>query len=500
MTATISPDEAIGLEPGSPAAPRRGPRIPLILLGLFLVVGGGWALRTWIYGRSHVSTDNAQVDGHITPIAPKVGGFVNRVYVEENQPVQLGDTLVVLDSRDFRSRLLQAEADLAVARAMAGSNRRAGQMQAQVEASRANAAGAQATVVSAEASVRKAQSDLERARRLAATQVVSAQQLDAAEAAYAVASAQAEAARRQAGAATEQVAASIAALQGADARLASAEGALETARLQLGYTTILAPARGIVARRRVESGRAGPARADADDGGADRRRVGHGQPQGDADRGRVARRLRDVHGRRLPGTHVPRHRRERQPGHRRALRAAAARQRHRQLHQGGAADPGADRGGRATRPANTRSGPACRSTSRSAPAEPAVSSIALPLGGRQQRATEVYRARYLIAFAVTLASVLELVDTSIVNVAIPHMMGNLGATLEEIAWVSTGYIVANVIVLPLTGWLSRAASAGATTTPARSRSSRSPRSSAATQARSRAWCSGASCRASAAAR
>jgi DHA2 family multidrug resistance protein len=84
-----------------------------------------------------------------------------------------------------------------------------------------------------------------------------------------------------------------------------------------------------------------------------------------------------------------------------------------------------------------------------------VSSIALPLGGRQQLSrSEVYGARYLIAFAVTLASVLELVDTSIVNVAIPHMMGNLGATLEEIAWVSTGYIVANVIVLPLTGWLS----------------------------------------------
>ncbi|MFZ5624448.1 MAG: DHA2 family efflux MFS transporter permease subunit [Gemmatimonadota bacterium] len=73
--------------------------------------------------------------------------------------------------------------------------------------------------------------------------------------------------------------------------------------------------------------------------------------------------------------------------------------------------------------------------------------------GRQLGREEVYRHRYLIAFAVTLASVLELVDTSIVNVAIPHMMGNLGATLEEVAWVSTGYIVANVIILPLTGWL-----------------------------------------------
>ena len=67
---------------------------------------------------------------------------------------------------------------------------------------------------------------------------------------------------------------------------------------------------------------------------------------------------------------------------------------------------------------------------------------------------EVYRNRFIIAITVTLASVLELLDTSIVNVAIPHMMGNLGATLDEIAWVSTGYVVANVIVLPISGWLS----------------------------------------------
>src|SRR5581483_7343135 len=65
-----------------------------------------------------------------------------------------------------------------------------------------------------------------------------------------------------------------------------------------------------------------------------------------------------------------------------------------------------------------------------------------------------YRNRYLIAIAVTLASVLELIDTSIVNVALPDMMGNLGATIDEIAWVSTGYIIANVIVIPMSGWLS----------------------------------------------
>ncbi len=65
-----------------------------------------------------------------------------------------------------------------------------------------------------------------------------------------------------------------------------------------------------------------------------------------------------------------------------------------------------------------------------------------------------YRYKYLIAIAVTMAAMLELIDTSIVNVAIPHMMGNLGATLDEISWVSVGYIIANVIVIPMSPWLS----------------------------------------------
>ena len=83
-----------------------------------------------------------------------------------------------------------------------------------------------------------------------------------------------------------------------------------------------------------------------------------------------------------------------------------------------------------------------------------MATLALPAREARLSRTEIYRHRYLIAFAVVSASVMELVDTSIVNVAIPHMMGNLGATLDEIAWVSTGYIVANVIILPLTSWLS----------------------------------------------
>lgn len=64
------------------------------------------------------------------------------------------------------------------------------------------------------------------------------------------------------------------------------------------------------------------------------------------------------------------------------------------------------------------------------------------------------RSKLLILTAV-MASLLEIIDTSIVNVAIPTMMGNLGATLNEISWVITGYIIANAIVLPIAAWMSQ---------------------------------------------
>ncbi|WP_179958181.1 DHA2 family efflux MFS transporter permease subunit [Chitinimonas arctica] len=73
---------------------------------------------------------------------------------------------------------------------------------------------------------------------------------------------------------------------------------------------------------------------------------------------------------------------------------------------------------------------------------------------RSTDADSIYRHRFIIAMIVTLACVLELLDTSIVNVAVPHMMGTLGATLDEITWVSIAYVVANVIVLPISGFLS----------------------------------------------
>jgi DHA2 family multidrug resistance protein len=65
------------------------------------------------------------------------------------------------------------------------------------------------------------------------------------------------------------------------------------------------------------------------------------------------------------------------------------------------------------------------------------------------------RVRWFLLFGFVLASILEVLDTSIINPVLPQMAGSLGATTEEIAWVSTAYILANVIVLPMTAWLSR---------------------------------------------
>ena len=61
--------------------------------------------------------------------------------------------------------------------------------------------------------------------------------------------------------------------------------------------------------------------------------------------------------------------------------------------------------------------------------------------------------KWAIAVTMALGAILEVIDMSIVNVALPHMQGNLGATLSEIGWVITGYSMANVVIIPLTAWL-----------------------------------------------
>src|SRR6476646_8462450 len=66
---------------------------------------------------------------------------------------------------------------------------------------------------------------------------------------------------------------------------------------------------------------------------------------------------------------------------------------------------------------------------------------------------DVQRYRWLILLGLITAAIMEVLDTTIVNVALPQMAGNLGATNQEIAWVSTSYILSNVVVLPMTAFL-----------------------------------------------
>src|SRR2546426_959991 len=122
---------------GGGAAPAASPggrrRTVFLIMGVVLLGLVGFGARRWWFNLSHVSTDNAQVDGHIIPILPKVGGFVTLVRTDDNRRVQAGDTLVVLDDRDYRVRLAQAEADLAVALAGVSNKARVGQAEARSE-------------------------------------------------------------------------------------------------------------------------------------------------------------------------------------------------------------------------------------------------------------------------------------------------------------------------------------------------------------------------------
>lgn len=221
-----APSTSAPAEEERPAAPGGRRRIVFAILGLVLLALIAGGVRKLIWARSHESTDNAQVDGHIMPVLPKVGGFVTAVRVEENQPVRAGDTLVVIDPRDYQVKLQQADADLAVALATVSSRQRVGQ--------------ADAAVRQAEANAEKAHGDLDRLTPLAAQGIVSQQQLDAAQTAVRSADA--------------NLAAAQAALLGADARVASARAARDQAALQLSYTRIVAPTDGLVSKKTVEVG------------------------------------------------------------------------------------------------------------------------------------------------------------------------------------------------------------------------------------------------------
>jgi len=285
----------------------KGKWILLALILISVAVYFGW--RQYFAGRE--STDNAQIDGHIHPIAARIFGQITSINVSDNMFVKEGTLLVEIDPRDYRIALDRARAELAAAVAAAEaagihvpltsvttssqiSLADAGIETAEaardtaakdVEAARARLELIEAQSRQALAARVKADQDLERMRLLVAKDEVSRQQYDAAVAAADAARAAHEAAeagiaevsrtieaakgrvqqaearikealanQRATQTAPQQMAISRANVTAAEARVKLAEAALEQAELNLSYTQVKAPIDGFVSQRKVETG------------------------------------------------------------------------------------------------------------------------------------------------------------------------------------------------------------------------------------------------------
>ena len=270
------------------------------------------AVAVWLWATAgRETTDDAQVDAHVAPIAARIGGTVTEVPVKENQEVEAGAVLVVIDPRDYQVALDKARAELATAEADAAAARvnvpitstaatsnvstaRGGVEQAQagiegaqraIDAATARLATAEARQREAEANAAKTAKDVERFKGLLAKDEISQQQYDAAVAAadaaraatdstrsqvqetqagISVAQSQLTQARAGATQATAQlqtaqsgpqeVTAQRARAASADAKVLQQRAAVQQAELNLQYTTLRAPMKGIVSRKGVEVG------------------------------------------------------------------------------------------------------------------------------------------------------------------------------------------------------------------------------------------------------
>ncbi len=123
--------------------PKKRSKVFTIVLIVLVIVGAWFGISKWIHGKHHEETDDAQVSANISPIIPRVSGYITEVRVKDNQPVHKGDTLLVLDDRDLQLKVAQAEAALGTAE----SNLL--QAKASTDAARSNIATQQAQVKAA---------------------------------------------------------------------------------------------------------------------------------------------------------------------------------------------------------------------------------------------------------------------------------------------------------------------------------------------------------------
>jgi membrane fusion protein (multidrug efflux system) len=261
---------------------RMHPRAKWIIAALvILLLVGGFFI--WRYYSVRESTDDAQIDGHINPISPRISGTVLRVLHDDNEVVQAGTLLVELDPKDYQVAVDRARADLANAQANAvaanvgvpltqtTSSSQLLAADAGVKSAQRDTEMARAKLNDAQAMYAKTSADLKRMEQLIAKDEISKQQYDAAVAANssakaqvdaatsAIASAESRAAQSQAQAEAartvpEQLKVTRARAGAASAEVQRAVSALAQAELNLQYTKIIAPVTGVLSKRSVEPG------------------------------------------------------------------------------------------------------------------------------------------------------------------------------------------------------------------------------------------------------
>ena len=236
------------VETASPQKKRRI-RLILIIVAAVAIIGGVfWYARYKSVGQYMQSTNDAFIQADAVTVAPKVSGYVDKVFVGENQAVQAGQPLLQIDTRDYRAQTAQIEAQIGVARANAEG------VQAQIKEQQAAIDRAEADLRAAQSDAAFAQAEVARYTPLAASGAESRERLSQlqnqarqANAKVAAANAALAASRRRIGTLNAQV-------QQARSQGQAARAQLDAAEVNLGSTTIRAAIAGRVGNKTVRVG------------------------------------------------------------------------------------------------------------------------------------------------------------------------------------------------------------------------------------------------------
>lgn len=228
--------------------PKKTNKVLPIVLGIILIAGIVFGVKEYIYYSKHIDTDDAQIDGDISPVVARVGGYVDSIFFKENEHVNKGQVLVKLDDRDYKVKLEQALAAKQSASAGVGVG------QSQIVSTAANSSSAKAQVESAKAKLDQANKDYARYANLVKDGSVTEQQFDQVKANRDVAEANYNAAQDQYKAALEQVGTSRNQLKVSDVGVTQRQADVDYAKLQLSYCTITAPASGLASKKNIQIG------------------------------------------------------------------------------------------------------------------------------------------------------------------------------------------------------------------------------------------------------